>query len=198
MSRGPSPAPTAPRSASSPPSARAPCCSTRSTRWAWSSNAILLRVIETGEFEPVGSIETQKCHARLIVASNIDLDEAVESGRFRPDLYFRLNVMYFHLPPLRERTQDIALLARAMAARFNRKFRKTCSTSPGHAGRPGELPLAGQHSPAGKRHSACRPGQHRPGTAAAASARSAAGHARGREESASGNGAALRCTISAI
>lgn len=86
--------------------------------------ATLLRVIETGEFEPVGSIETQKCTSRLIVASNLDLEEAVGRGRFRPDLYFRLNVMSFHLPPLRERVQDISHLARGMAARFNRKFRK--------------------------------------------------------------------------
>jgi two-component system, NtrC family, response regulator HydG len=86
--------------------------------------ATLLRVIETGEFEPVGSIETQKCLARLIVASNLDLEEAVERGKFRPDLYFRLNVMSFHLPPLRERVQDISPLARGMAARFNRKFKK--------------------------------------------------------------------------
>src|SRR5206468_7734519 len=86
--------------------------------------ATLLRVIETGEFEPVGSNETQRCHARLIVASNLDLEEAAARGRFRPDLYFRLNVMSFHLPPLRERVQDIAALARGMAARFNRKFQK--------------------------------------------------------------------------
>jgi DNA-binding NtrC family response regulator len=86
--------------------------------------ATLLRVIETGEFEPVGSIETQHCHARLIVASNLNLEEAVERGKFRPDLYFRLNVMSFHLPPLRERVQDISPLARGMAARFNQKFAK--------------------------------------------------------------------------
>lgn len=86
--------------------------------------ATLLRVIESGEFEPVGSVETQKSQARLVVASNIDLEDAVERGRFRPDLYFRLNVMSFHLPPLRERVQDIAPLARGMAARFNRKFNK--------------------------------------------------------------------------
>jgi transcriptional regulator with PAS, ATPase and Fis domain len=84
----------------------------------------LLRVIETGEFEPVGSIETQRCHARLIVASNVDLEQAAARGNFRIDLYFRLNVMSFHLPPLRERVQDIAPLARAMAARFNEKFGK--------------------------------------------------------------------------
>ena len=87
--------------------------------------ATLFRVIETGEFEPVGSVETQKCSARLIVASNLDLEEAVDRGRFRPDLYFRLNVMSFHLPPLRERVQDISPLARGMAARFNRKFNKS-------------------------------------------------------------------------
>jgi DNA-binding NtrC family response regulator len=84
----------------------------------------LLRVIETGEFEPVGSNETKRCHARIIVASNWDLEEAVQQGRFRQDLYYRLNVMSFHLPPLRERIQDIAPLVRAMVARFNTKFRK--------------------------------------------------------------------------
>jgi DNA-binding NtrC family response regulator len=84
----------------------------------------LLRVIETGEFEPVGSVETQQSTARLIFASNLDLEEAVARAKFRPDLYFRLNVMSFHLPPLRERLQDIAPLARGMAARFNRKFHK--------------------------------------------------------------------------
>jgi DNA-binding NtrC family response regulator len=84
----------------------------------------LLRVIETGEYEPVGSNETRICTARLIVASNWDLEEAVERGKFRRDLYYRLNVMSFHLPPLRERVQDIAPLVRGMAARFNTKFRK--------------------------------------------------------------------------
>ncbi len=86
--------------------------------------ATLLRVIETGEFEPVGSTETQFCKARLIVASNIDLEKAVALGRFRADLYFRLNVMSFHLPPLRDRISDIEPLARGMAVRFARKFNK--------------------------------------------------------------------------
>jgi DNA-binding NtrC family response regulator len=86
--------------------------------------ATLLRVIETGEFEPVGSTETQHCKARLIVASNIDLEKAVALGRFRADLYFRLNVMSFHLPPLRDRISDIEPLARGMAVRFARKFNK--------------------------------------------------------------------------
>ncbi len=86
--------------------------------------ANLLRVIETGEYEPVGSNETQICTARMIVASNWNLEEAVERGKFRRDLYYRLNVMSFHLPPLRERVQDIAPLVRGMAARFNKKFHK--------------------------------------------------------------------------
>jgi DNA-binding NtrC family response regulator len=84
----------------------------------------LLRVIETGEYEPVGSNETQYCTARIIVASNWNLDEEVERGKFRRDLYYRLNVMSFHLPPLRERRQDIGPLVRGMAARFNQKFNK--------------------------------------------------------------------------
>ncbi len=86
--------------------------------------ATLLRVIETGEFEPVGSTETQRCQARLVVASNIDLEKAVALGKFRADLYFRLNVMSFHLPALRERIIDIEPLARGMAVRFARKFNK--------------------------------------------------------------------------
>ncbi len=86
--------------------------------------ATLLRVIETGEFEPVGSTETERCKARLVVASNIDLEKAVALGKFRADLYFRLNVMSFHLPPLRERISDIEPLARGMAVRFARKFSK--------------------------------------------------------------------------
>jgi DNA-binding NtrC family response regulator len=86
--------------------------------------ASLLRVLETGEFEPVGSNETRRCTARIIVASNWDLEAAVRHGKFRQDLYYRLNVMSFHLPPLRERMQDIAPLVRGMAARFNTKFKK--------------------------------------------------------------------------
>ena len=91
---------------------------------ALEQQATLLRVIETGEFEPVGSTETQRCQARLIVASNIDLEKAVALGKFRADLYFRLNVMSFHLPPLRERISDIEPLARGMAVRYASKFSK--------------------------------------------------------------------------
>jgi DNA-binding NtrC family response regulator len=91
---------------------------------ALDKQASLLRVIETGEFEPVGSNETRYSKARIIVASNWDLDEAVRRKTFREDLYYRLNVMSFHLPPLRERIQDIAPLVRSMVARFTTRFRK--------------------------------------------------------------------------
>jgi DNA-binding NtrC family response regulator len=86
--------------------------------------ATILRVVETGEFEPVGSNETQKCLARLVVASNVDLEDAVAGGTFRADLYYRLNVMSFYLPPLRARVEDISPLVRGMVARFSRRFKR--------------------------------------------------------------------------
>ena len=72
--------------------------------------AKLLKVIETGEFEPVGSTETRISNARLIVASNVDLETLTESRQFRKDLYYRLNVLEFRLPPVRERPLDVAFL----------------------------------------------------------------------------------------
>ncbi len=84
----------------------------------------LLRVIETGAYEPVGSNITRTCQARIIVASNWDLEAAMLAGRFREDLYYRLNVFSFHLPPLRERVQDIPTLAQVLATRFAAKLGK--------------------------------------------------------------------------
>jgi len=72
----------------------------------------LLRVIESGEFEPVGSNRTLKSEARVLVASNVDLQPLVEQKRFRPDLYYRLNMLKFEIPPLRSRRPDIVPLAR--------------------------------------------------------------------------------------
>jgi len=86
--------------------------------------ASLLRVIETGEYEPVGGNETLRSEARILVASNWDLEDAVAKDRFRQDLFYRLNVMAFHLPPLRKRRQDIGLLARGIVAQFNGRFGK--------------------------------------------------------------------------
>jgi DNA-binding NtrC family response regulator len=72
----------------------------------------LLRVIETGQFEAVGSNQTLHVQARIIAASNLDLQPLVESGRFRPDLYYRLNTLTFRVPSLRKRLPDIEPLAR--------------------------------------------------------------------------------------
>jgi DNA-binding NtrC family response regulator len=81
----------------------------------------LLRVIETGEFEPVGSNRTYRSQARLVVASNLDLQPLVEQGRFRPDLYYRLNMLKFDIPALRKRKVDVIPLARKFIARFQQK-----------------------------------------------------------------------------
>jgi DNA-binding NtrC family response regulator len=72
--------------------------------------AKLLRVIESGEYEPVGSNDTQRSQARLIVASNIELQQLMDHNRFRADLYYRLNMLECRIPPLRERPQDIVPL----------------------------------------------------------------------------------------
>jgi two-component system, NtrC family, response regulator HydG len=90
-----------------------------------SQQAALLRIIETGEYEMVGDHRTLKSEARLIVASNSNLEAAVDRGEFRQDLFYRLNVMAFHLPPLRERSADISQLVRHFAAQFSVKHGKS-------------------------------------------------------------------------
>lgn len=71
----------------------------------------LLRVLQTGEFSPVGSHEIHKCDVRILAATNVHLSELVSSGRFRPDLFYRLNIINIPMPTLRERPEDILLLA---------------------------------------------------------------------------------------
>jgi formate hydrogenlyase transcriptional activator len=78
----------------------------------------LLRIIETGEFERLGSTKTLRANVRLIAASNRDLTKAVAAGTFREDLYYRLNAFPLVVPPLRERPEDIPLLAWTFAKRF--------------------------------------------------------------------------------
>ncbi len=89
-----------------------------------SQQAKLLRVIETGEFERVGSSKTRRVILRVLSATNADLHHEVTSGRFRKDLLFRLNTIEIHLPPLRERREDIPLLARHFLIQHARHYRK--------------------------------------------------------------------------
>ena len=84
----------------------------------------LLRVLETGEFERVGSSKTRRSDVRIISATNADLGEEVSAGRFRQDLLFRLNTVEIHLPPLRDRREDIPLLATHFLRQHQRRYRK--------------------------------------------------------------------------
>jgi DNA-binding NtrC family response regulator len=85
----------------------------------------LLRVIETGEFEPVGSSRLRRANVRLIAATNADLQAEVKAGRFRQDLLFRLNTVEIHLPPLRDRRDDIPVLAEHFRAQHAARYRKS-------------------------------------------------------------------------
>jgi transcriptional regulator with GAF, ATPase, and Fis domain len=85
-----------------------------------SGQATLLRVLQEREFEPVGSSQTMPVNVRVIAATNSDLGRAVADGAFRADLYYRLNVFGIALPPLRERPEDVPLLAQLFLDRYNR------------------------------------------------------------------------------
>ena len=82
----------------------------------------LLRVLETGEFIKVGSSKVQKTNARIVAATNVNMMEAIEKGKFREDLYYRLSIVEIVLPPLRERKEDIVLLFRKFASDFAQKY----------------------------------------------------------------------------
>lgn len=83
----------------------------------------LLRVLENGEFIKVGSSQVQKTNVRIVAATNLNMLEAIRKGRFREDLYYRLSTVEIHLPPLRERPEDIHLLFRKFAADFAQKYK---------------------------------------------------------------------------
>lgn len=88
-----------------------------------STQARLLRVLESGEYIKVGSSKVQKTDVRIVAATNVNLVEAISEGRFREDLYYRLNTVPIQIPPLRDRADDIALLFRKFASDFAEKYR---------------------------------------------------------------------------
>src|SRR2546430_3765849 len=86
--------------------------------------AKLLRAIQEGEIERVGGSKPIKTEFRLIAATNIDLEKAVKDGKFREDLYYRINVIPIKLPPLRDRIEDVQQLVDFFLRRYNTRFRK--------------------------------------------------------------------------
>jgi transcriptional regulator with PAS, ATPase and Fis domain len=89
--------------------------------------AKLLRVLQEREFRPVGSTQITKLNFRLICATNIDLDAALEGGKLRQDLYFRINTITLHVPPLRERAEDVLLLAEHFRAKLAERHQREVS-----------------------------------------------------------------------
>ena len=83
----------------------------------------LLRVLEAGEFMKVGSSKILKTDVRVVAATNLNMQQGIRDGRFREDLYYRLNTVPIHVPPLRERKEDIPLLFRKFASDFGEKYR---------------------------------------------------------------------------
>src|SRR3954466_9112240 len=83
----------------------------------------LLRVLETGEFIKVGSSKVQKTDVRVVAATNVDMLQAIETGKFREDLYYRLNTVPIRIPPLRDRKEDIHLIFRKFAHDFAERYR---------------------------------------------------------------------------
>ena len=88
-----------------------------------STQARLLRVLETGEYIRVGSSEVRKTDVRIVAATNVDMTKAINNGRFREDLYYRLNTIPIAIPPLRERGEDIVLLFRKFALEMSEKYK---------------------------------------------------------------------------
>jgi len=89
-----------------------------------SAQAKLLRVLQEGEFERIGDTRTRKVDVRLVAATNVDLQQAVQAGNFRADLYYRLNIYPVVVPPLRERREDIPLLVKRFLDKYNARHGK--------------------------------------------------------------------------
>ena len=87
------------------------------------TQARLLRVLETGEFIPVGSSEVKRTNVRIVAATNVNMDQAIAEGRFRQDLYYRLNSVAIQIPALRERGQDVVLLFKKFALEMSEQYK---------------------------------------------------------------------------
>lgn len=87
------------------------------------TQARLLRVLESGEFLRVGSSAVLKTNVRVVAATNLDMVKAISEGRFREDLFYRLNTVHIEVPPLRDRADDIPLLFRKFATDFAERYR---------------------------------------------------------------------------
>ena len=87
------------------------------------TQARLLRVLENGEYIPVGATEVRKTDVRVVAATNVNIQKAISEGRFREDLYYRLNQVQIQMPPLRDRGEDIVLLFRLFALQMAEKYR---------------------------------------------------------------------------
>lgn len=94
-----------------------------------SLQAKLLRVLQDGAVQPLGDVQSRLVNVRLVAATNAKLDEKIRNGLFREDLYHRIRVIHFEIPALRERGNDLILLAHFFLTRFNRKYKKKCNLS---------------------------------------------------------------------
>ena len=87
-----------------------------------STQVRLLRILESGEYIKVGSSKVEKTNVRIVAATNINMDDAIRSGKFREDLFYRLSTIIINIPPLRERKEDIPILFRKFASDFAQKY----------------------------------------------------------------------------
>lgn len=96
-----------------------------------STQARLLRVLETGEYIPVGASEVKRTDVRIVAATNVNIEQAIKDGKFREDLYYRLNSVSIAVPALRERGNDILLLFKKFVLELSEKYKMPNSTDPG-------------------------------------------------------------------
>jgi transcriptional regulator with GAF, ATPase, and Fis domain len=111
-----------------------------------SVQAKILRVLEEGSFMRLGGTRVIKVNVRIVAATNAHLKEAVTEGKFREDLYYRLNVVPLYIPPLRERKEDVLPIALELLQQFNRELNKKFTGFTPGAAVVAKLFLAGKHS----------------------------------------------------